>query len=266
MLRLRPPALALALVLIAGCEAGRLEGYVKVDGLGIETLDAGTAPPPPPSAADAGAARPDAGTAPPPPAPDAGQVPAPPVDAGQAPPPPSPDAGAPPAPVCGDGVCTAGAETCSSCEADCGPCNWPAPQATEEDEMLVLVNALRAEGTTCGGRVYAPVGPLEMSPELRTAARDHSQDMADQNYFDHQSLDGRSPWDRIRAAGYPGSPAAENIAAGNSTAEATFGQWHRSAGHCANMMSSNANQIGIGYAIGPGRYRHYWTQAFGRGR
>jgi uncharacterized protein YkwD len=101
-----------------------------------------------------------------------------------------------------------------------------------------------------------------MDPALRRAARLHSADMAENNYFDHNSQDGRSPWQRMGEAGYTGQPAAENIAAGNRTAAATFEQWRQSDGHCRNMMAQNANEIGIGYAEG-GSYGAYWTQTFG---
>jgi len=167
-------------------------------------------------------------------------------------------------PVCGDGVCTAPAEDCLNCMMDCGPCNWPPAQATQEDAMVGLVNQLRAMGATCGTTTHAPAGPVVMNAQLRHAARAHSQDMADQDYFAHDSLDGRTPWTRIAAAGYTASAVGENIAAGNSTAQRTFDQWLNSPGHCRNMMKSNANEMGVGYATGPGRYTHYWTQNFGR--
>jgi uncharacterized protein YkwD len=63
-------------------------------------------------------------------------------------------------------------------------------------------------------------------------------------------------------AGYEASPVGENIAAGNGTAEATFTQWVNSPGHCQNMMTGNANEIGIGVFFGGG-YGAYWTQTFG---
>lgn len=200
--------------------------------------------------------------------------------------------------TCYDGVCDA-LEGCRDCPADCGTCaavegepdpspdpepgvapspdptpdadpgpepdpGWPATQAAAELEMLDLVNGIRATGVTCpsGPRPAAPL--LVMEPSLRTAARLHAEDMGEQGYFDHQSLDGRSPWDRMADAGYTGFPRAENIAAGNGTAGATFQQWLTSDGHCVNMMLQDASEIGIGYARVPGSpYTDYWVQAFG---
>jgi len=141
---------------------------------------------------------------------------------------------------------------------------WPQDQARAEEDLLALLNVQRARGTTCGGRQYGPADPVTMNPQLRGAARAHSQDMADNNYFSHTSQDGRSPWDRMDAAGYSGFSIGENIAAGNRSAADTFSQWLNSAGHCSNMMNPDAEEIGIGYAINPqSRFTHYWTQVFG---
>lgn len=185
---------------------------------------------------------------------------------------PSPDAGGlmrpldatPTAPRCGDGTCDAPSETCGACAADCGACGWPEEHARSEEAVVAQVNALRARGATCGGATLPAVPPLAMSPELRQAARLHSADMATQDYFDHTSQDGRSFGQRAAEAGYRGAPVGENIAAGSAGAEATFMQWLNSPGHCQNMMSGRATEIGIGHAYDAGaRYGHYWTQVFG---
>jgi uncharacterized protein YkwD len=142
------------------------------------------------------------------------------------------------------------------------PDGWPAGWSGLEDEMLRLVNEFRATGGDCPSGHYGPREALRMEPALRTAARLHSEDMATNDYFDHTSQDGRSPWQRMGEAGYTGQPSAENIAAGNRAAASTFEQWRTSDGHCRNMMTQNANEIGVGYAEGGG-FGSYWTQTFG---
>jgi uncharacterized protein YkwD len=143
------------------------------------------------------------------------------------------------------------------------PNGWSPAWASLEDQMLVLVNEMRVNGGRCPSGNYGPRGALVMNQELRTAARLHSKDMADNDYFDHNSQNGDSPWDRIDAAGYSAQAVGENIAAGNGTAADTFEQWVNSDGHCRNMMSSDATEIGVGYANGNASYGHYWTQTFG---
>ncbi len=110
-----------------------------------------------------------------------------------------------------------------------------------------------------------PVAALAMHSILRQAARAHAADMAHNNYFAHESLDGRSPFDRMQQAGYQFTKAGENIAAGSSTAQATMGQWMNSPGHCENIMDDGYQDIGVGYAFDEAHdFEHVWVQNFGR--
>ena len=107
--------------------------------------------------------------------------------------------------------------------------------------------------------------PLSYNEELTLAARLHSQDMGDQNYFDHTSLDGREFYERIAGAGYDCQICGENIAAGYSTPEAVVDAWMNSDGHRANILDPDYCDIGVGYAaIAGSDFYHYWTQDFGR--
>jgi hypothetical protein len=165
--------------------------------------------------------------------------------------------------VCGDEIC-GGTEDCGVCEADCGVCTWPADQARAEDELLDLVNNLRTNGGSCPSGSFGPMAPLVVDESLRLASRLHSQDLGESRYFDHTSLDGRSPFQRMIDAGYTGQPRGENIAGGSNTAQGTFQQWLGSDGHCRNMFNPGYDEIGIGYAVVPGSpFTHYWTQTFG---
>jgi uncharacterized protein YkwD len=104
-----------------------------------------------------------------------------------------------------------------------------------------------------------------MNSALRQAARCHSLDMAVHGYFSHTSQDGRSPWDRIAAAGYDAFATGENIAAGYATADAVVAGWMTSTGHCNNIMNGSSNETGVGYAFQQGSpFGHYWTQTFGQ--
>jgi uncharacterized protein YkwD len=121
-------------------------------------------------------------------------------------------------------------------------------------EVVRLVNLERARAGCAAVRVDA---------RLATAARLHSEDMARQKYFSHTSLDGRSPWDRIRAQGYAYG-SAENIAAGYATPTAVMDGWMNSAGHKANILNCSNKAIGVGVGTNASAtYRIYWTQDFG---
>lgn len=149
----------------------------------------------------------------------------------------------------------------SWCESPHEPGDWPAEWAAFERGVLEAVNRVRAEGATCGGEPQPPASPLQRNVLLERAARGHSLDMAEQDYFSHESLDGRTFVDRIAAEGYVGSPIGENIATGYPTVEAVMNGWMNSPGHCLNIMDPTFRAIGVGYASGPGGVR--WTQNFG---
>ncbi|WP_123747363.1 CAP domain-containing protein [Saccharothrix texasensis] len=139
------------------------------------------------------------------------------------------------------------------------PAPPPAPAAPTRTEVE-LAEAKVVELTN-GERAANGCPALAADGRLAAAARAHSADMAAQNYFDHVSKDGRSFVDRVKAAGYP-SPGAENIAAGQRTAEAVLKGWMDSPGHRANILNCKLKTLGVGMARG-GSYGIYWTQNFG---
>lgn len=138
--------------------------------------------------------------------------------------------------------------------------SWSSEWAAAEEEVLAIVNARRAEGATCGGEAFAPTGPMGHNAQLRCAARLHSADMSQREFFSHTNLDDESFVDRINQTDYEGGPAGENIALGYPTPEAVMDGWMTSPGHCRNIMHPDSNEIGIGYY---GDTNH-WTQVMGR--
>ncbi len=145
-----------------------------------------------------------------------------------------------------------------------GP-GWPDPLPSWEDEVLTLVNEARATGKNCGSEGnFGPTHPLTMDASLRCAARKHSHDMATRNYFNHTSPDGETFSQRIDQAGYGDfRQIGENIAAGTMSPKATVDGWLGSDGHCANMLSPNYSELGVGAYEGAGDFVYYWTQTFG---
>lgn len=123
--------------------------------------------------------------------------------------------------------------------------------------MLTLTNQERAK---------SGCGPLKFDRSLIDAAEAHAADMVDEHYFAHDSLDGRSPFDRMKAAGFAGGSMAENIAVGYSTPAAVVAGWMKSPGHRANILNCGYTVIGIGYDPGqvkPDWGNGSWVQDFG---
>lgn len=150
---------------------------------------------------------------------------------------------------------------------DCGDVEvaWQDSWTERELEVLRLTNQYRAQGYNCDTMgEFGPAGPLTLNRSLRCAARLHSQDMAEQGYFEHESLDGRSPFQRMQAAGYSGGFMGENIAAGQISPAAVVADWMDSDGHCANIMNANFTELGVGYfQSNTAPFPYYWTQNFG---
>jgi uncharacterized protein YkwD len=126
---------------------------------------------------------------------------------------------------------------------------------------LQLVNDVRARGTRCGSRAFAPAPPVTLSGTLAGVAYGHATDMAQHNYFEHEDLAGHSPADRVRAVGYREKLVGENIAYGPETTEEVVQGWLDSPGHCENIMDPRFAQMGIAAAAGQAtRHGLYWVQ------
>jgi uncharacterized protein YkwD len=132
-------------------------------------------------------------------------------------------------------------------------------------EVFNLVNEARSTSRSCGNQSFDATGPLRWNDPLARAAQAHSADMAAQNYFSHDSPDGRDMVARVAAQGYSYSALGENIAAGQRTPAAVMAGWLESPGHCQNIMNPNFRELGVGLAQG-GSYGIYWTQNFGSPR
>lgn len=123
--------------------------------------------------------------------------------------------------------------------------------------MLQLVNEQRQKGCNCGSVYYPPTTTLTWNNQLEAAALTHATDMNANNYFSHTGLDGSSPGDRIRKAGYAWQAYGENIARGYSSEESVMRGWILSEGHCKNIMSPGFREFGAA------KVNDYWVQEFG---
>lgn len=118
--------------------------------------------------------------------------------------------------------------------------------AAQQDELLRGVNGRRRRGFTCGTEVMPPVGALTLDPKVITAAEVHAADMTNKNFFSHTGSDGSDAGARLTKAGFAWSAWGENIAAGNTTVDATIRQWFASEPHCKNFMNPAFTKIGFG--------------------
>lgn len=114
--------------------------------------------------------------------------------------------------------------------------------------VLCLINQERARRR---------ISALRNSAELTRAAVGHSTEMVSHQFFAHQSLDGRTPRQRVLGAGYFRGSAAgdveEALACGwaqLSTPRALVASLMRSREHQAILLDRTVRDVGIGLVLG----------------
>ncbi|WP_411994597.1 CAP domain-containing protein [Agarivorans sp. DSG3-1] len=138
---------------------------------------------------------------------------------------------------------------------------------TLQARMLEAVNQARSIGRNCGSDYYPAVASLSSNLSLQLAAEEHSNNMANYDFFSHTGLDGSSSATRATAHGYSWSYVGENIAAGQRTLESAMSGWLSSTGHCKNIMNANYTELGAAMSENSSSsYGRYWTQVFGAQR
>lgn len=152
---------------------------------------------------------------------------------------------------------------------EAGTANQPKPEAkpevtpdksTGEKETSSELSAFEQEVVklTNAEREKQGLAALKIDTELSKVARAKSQDMKDNNYFDHNSPTYGSPFDMMKKFGISYTTAGENIAQGQQTPEEVVQAWMDSQGHRENIMNSSFTHIGVGYV----ESGNYWTQQF----
>lgn len=143
----------------------------------------------------------------------------------------------------------------------------PAPTASPSAQPSApatapATSALQDGVVACANRERAARGiaALKVDATLTRSAQAHAADMAARRFFGHETPEGRTPWDRIKAALQGATPfrsMGENIAMGFATAEAACQGWMNSEGHRRNILDPDFTLIGAGWVDG------YSVQNFG---
>lgn len=117
-------------------------------------------------------------------------------------------------------------------------------------EVVRLVNDYRR---------WMGVRPLKIEPRLVQAAKGHSQEMVDLDYFEHTSPTAkeRTPADRARNEGFESNIVGENIADGENTPKEIVEAWQRSPGHHQALLDGRFSTFGAA------RVGEKWTLMFG---
>lgn len=144
------------------------------------------------------------------------------------------------------------------------------PQSSEHDAQSTVTTAEQASSNSQAQQVLELVNqerakagakPLSLDAKLNEVAAAKSKDMAEHNYFSHDSPTYGSPFQMMHSFGVDYRSAGENIAAGQKTPEEVMESWMNSSGHRANILNASYTKLGVGYYEG-GSYGTYWTQEF----
>ncbi len=109
------------------------------------------------------------------------------------------------------------------------------------DQLLGGTNAKRQE---------LGLSPLTYNVTLSQAAALKAQDMFANDYWAHNSPEGKTPWTFIQQAGYTYTVAGENLAKNFSTSQGVIDAWMASPTHRDNIIKPAYQDIGFAIVNG----------------
>ncbi|HWO74334.1 MAG TPA: CAP domain-containing protein [Bacillus sp. (in: firmicutes)] len=102
---------------------------------------------------------------------------------------------------------------------------------------------------------------LTWDDHVRETARDHSLDMAENQYFSHTNLEGESPFDRMEEDSIRFMTAGENLAFGQFSSIFAHEGLMNSLGHRENILQESYEYLGVGVAFS-NESQPYYTEMF----
>lgn len=125
-----------------------------------------------------------------------------------------------------------------------------APQIVKKTQSVLAyatnINASGLLSSTNQRRSAAGVASLTTNSKLNSAAQAKANDMANRNYWSHNTPEGNPPWVFINNAGYSYTKAGENLACGFDDSTSLITGWYNSAAHKANLLDSAFKEVGFG--------------------
>jgi uncharacterized protein YkwD len=125
--------------------------------------------------------------------------------------------------------------------------------AGQELQILDATNAFRAN--------YG-INPLDYCDVAARTSRGHSRDMADRKFFDHETPEGSTVFDRYRKQGGRNIGIGENIAMGFLTGVEALDGWINSEDHRKNLLLRQYSRLGAGVGYDQSNNMLYFTQTF----
>lgn len=114
---------------------------------------------------------------------------------------------------------------------------------------------------TNAARVRHGLSALQWEGKVAETARNHSIDMAVNDYFNHENLQGKSPFERMKEDGIKFRSAGENLAYGQSSSIFAHEGLMNSEGHRENILLDTYSHLGTGVAFNE-KSQPYYTENF----
>ncbi|MRG87152.1 CAP domain-containing protein [Salinibacillus xinjiangensis] len=114
---------------------------------------------------------------------------------------------------------------------------------------------------TNAARVKHGLDILNWAEPARKTGRDHSKDMAVNNYFGHTNLEGQSPFDRLLEDDIDFQMAGENLASGQSSSIFSHEGLMNSLGHRENILKEGFRSLAVGVAFNE-EAQPFYTEMF----
>lgn len=108
---------------------------------------------------------------------------------------------------------------------------------------------------------------LSYNPRLATVAANHGRAMAEQQFFDHVDMNGKTVGHRATESGYRWRLVGENLAAGHDTIGEAMRGWLLSTSHCRNLIDERFTEFGLAKVSAKDPqdpYGTYWVLVLGR--
>jgi len=109
-------------------------------------------------------------------------------------------------------------------------------------------------------RAQNGLAPVILSAQLNAVSQSHAEDRAAAGKISHEGSDGLGHGDRLLAANYIYSIAAENVASGQKSWEQVFKAWQDSPGHNVNLLRGDVTEFGVAVTYNPQTSQSiYWV-------
>lgn len=135
-------------------------------------------------------------------------------------------------------------------------CGGPSARYAAHD---VPVDAAAAAALISRYRAAHGLGPVSVDPSLARVAAAQARRNAETGELSHEA-GGAFPARLASFGAAERARAAENLAAGSASFEATLAQWKASREHDRNLLMREATHFGLARSDAPGsRMKHFWA-------